>query len=191
MNKDKSSLLIWFSFLKTLVDNDQVQVDPNNPRVFRLGPEPSSMFVLGRGEDAELFVGVQEAMLPFFTQTDWASISISHDVGYIFLESRDPKDETLNFALGIKLPNARLGIFSDKDRFANIKAFHDQKTPCEQVMLRSQNEASGLQLRFLESMEDLIDAKTGHEGGANTSSHVNPDFPEWFIPISKAFYDRI
>ncbi len=198
--QEKNSLFVWFSFLNTLVDNKQIKIHPSNPKVLLLGADSSSMFLAGRDKSGELFFGIPNAMMPFFTQVDWSEISISHELEYLFLEARAPDSKALSMALGIKLSRRLLKMFSVKERsddMVGFKVFEHGRSIQSEIFLSNQNEVSGLPIKVLNNMADMLDksdrelakAKVSDVNMQELPSWFTPDqeFPKWFTPIADAF----
>lgn len=158
---EQNYAVVWLMFLGSLVDNDYLKLDHQNPKVFLLDSIASSFFLYGRDEDDVPFIGVPQNSMPFFTEVDWVEVSICREMGYLFLESRDSSTYMLNFVLGLKLRPERLNIYCLKGKEkpsemrCNIRVFEQNKDDHDDVIFSDQNELVGLTVKEVDSTLDI------------------------------------
>jgi hypothetical protein len=153
--------LVWMVFLNRLVDSGHVKIDALNPKVYLMDSVVSHYFLCGRDVKGEPFLGVPSTMMPHFTEIDWIECSISRELGYFFLEAKDPKTQMLNFVLGIKIRRKRLDVFCVEGKEdvhsqrLNIKVFEQDKEDPTEIIFADQHELVNLSMKEISCTSEL------------------------------------
>jgi len=161
MSNVQNYALVWFVFLSRGIQNGEIKIDKKNPKVLLLSSSLSGIFLCGRETSGEPFLGVPDTIMPFFTEVDWVEASICRELGYLFLEARDPKTQLLHMALGIKIRTSRLNVFCIKgkenvdDMRLNMKVFEQSKEDLKNVSFSDEHELMGIMLKEVESTIEL------------------------------------
>jgi hypothetical protein len=153
--------LTWMVYLSRLVEYGHLRFEKSNPKITYMDASSSNVFLCGRDIEGNPFLGVPSSLMPFFTQVDWVDASICRDIGYLFLEAKNPRTLELNMALGIKLRSARMDIFCIKGKEdiqslrLNIKVFEASPDNSKEVIFADRHELVGISLREIDSPMEL------------------------------------
>lgn len=161
MSSVQNYALVWFMFLSRSIESGDIKIDANNPKVLLMSPSASGMFLCGRDSDGEPFLGIPSTLMPFFTEIDWVEASICREMGYLFLEARDPRTQMLHMSLGIKMREARLDVFCIKGKEnidgmkMNMKVFEQSKTDPRDVLFADQHELMNIMLKEVSNTTEI------------------------------------
>jgi hypothetical protein len=155
---EQNSAITWIWFLSKLLQRGGLKVYETAPNIAVLDRLTTSMFLCGR-EDDNPFIAVPSDFMPFFCEVDWNRASIFRKEGILFLESRDPVDDDLNFALGFSARPKRLDVFAIKDtsdiynKRLSIKVF--ELNDDGGVVLMENDVLMNIPLNEIDSMDEL------------------------------------
>jgi len=125
--KSTPALLMLISFINVLLKkNKAINIEGHKKR-YLMDSDSSNIFIFGRDQGLNPFIGVQEDMIPWFPEILWSEIAVSFENGYAYLISRE-KDGTIKSLLGLKVRRKRLIALIDKKSYKhgsnlNIKVF--------------------------------------------------------------------
>ena len=153
--------LMFFMFINRLIRDQMIELDERDPRIMRLGNLPSAYFLCGRDDNDEPFLGVPAEMMPWFTQIDWTGASLCRKEGYLYLEGRDPRTQTMLIAFGIRVRSKPLNVFAidgheDVDMMSlNMKVFEKDEQNPKQVYFADHHEVIGIPLQEIGTCHEL------------------------------------
>lgn len=156
------AFLNFYTFINAMIVRNGVEFSEHNNKIINLTASSSNFFSLGRDQEMDPFIGVQEDMINWFFDLNWTEVSylITKKESRIYLTSRDEDDQSINFILGIKVKRKRIIVLHDEktedleSSFCNLKVIKIEKNG--DTMTSFNNIISELPIIKIKSEEELL-----------------------------------
>jgi len=122
-----SSALMMALFMNKLLHSGDAKISVENPRVWLFSPTISDAFSCGRDINGEPYLGVQQDLLPFWTDSNWTDASVDYENGFLYLCTKSMDTNELLFSIGIAFRVKRLNVFWPKEVRENPHAVMNMK----------------------------------------------------------------
>lgn len=156
------SYLMFYIFLNRLIESGNAEFAPENNKVINFSFDASNYFAFGRDENMRPFIAVQESMMPWFFELEWAEVNlmVEKNRAIIYLVSK-AKNGDINFAIGLRVKAKRLVVIFDRkrenleDMVCSLKVvrFGDKRG---ELNVSYNNVVSNLKIKLINSVSDMI-----------------------------------
>jgi hypothetical protein len=162
MLESESSALMMALLMNKLVYAGHAKISIENPRVWLFSPTVSDTFSCGRDINNEPYLGVQQDLLPFWTDSNWTDAAVDYENGYIYLCTKSMDTNELLFGIGIAFRVKRLNVFWPKELKENPHAVMNMKklsiittANTNRTLVSDEHVFSGIKLSRVNSPADL------------------------------------
>jgi hypothetical protein len=157
-----SSAVQMSLFVNNLLYRGKMHICKENKRIFLMEASMSACFSVGRDISSEPYIGIPDALLPFWANLSWSEAAVDYNHGYVYLVSRSLDTQEALMGIGLKFRTKRLAAIQterekgDMSRVLNFKKLTAVvKNGETKVLLSDEHIYTGLSITSVNSPQDL------------------------------------
>ena len=157
--KQKPETLMFLTFLSILFKNKKAKISDKSEKVFILNSEASNYFLCGKDENSDYFIGMQDSMIPWFSEMPWTEVALSYKKGYVYLIATEDNGNII-FAMGLKIRRKRMIAIADpishkESDTLNFKVFKIFEN--NEIAISNRNLKNNIKITIINDIDDIID----------------------------------
>jgi hypothetical protein len=157
--KQKPETLMFLSFLSVIASEKKAKISELSNKVLLMNAEISNLFICGKDEQNEPFIGIENSFIPWFSDIPWTEVAISYKRGYVYFVATEENGNII-MSIGLKIRRKRMLVLVDptthkKTDTMNFKVF--KASDDHEILLSSKNLKNNIVINIVNDIDDIID----------------------------------